>query len=498
MNEGVTDVTTTIPQWLLKRANLTPETTAIQLADGTAYSFATLYHDAVRKAEQLKQIGINKGDHIAVLSRNSYDMVTTIHALTFLKAVAVLLNTRLTAEELTFQITDADCTILLYDDTFRDLVEQINFRKSIHTYSFIEMKQLQGHQVTFEEELELDDTVTIMYTSGTTGKPKGVQLTYGNHWWSAISSSLNLGLHREDRWLAALPLFHVGGFSILIRSVIYGIPIHLHEKFSANQVHQEIMNNEVTTVSVVSTMLEGLLQELGDRTYPETFRCMLLGGGPASQSMLERCAKKGVPVYQTYGMTETSSQVVTIREEDALRKLGSAGKPLFPVQLRIVKNNVVVPTGVAGEIIVKGPMVTKGYYKREETNRKSIENGWLKTGDVGYVDEEGFLYVLDRQKDLIISGGENVYPAEVEGVLKTIPGILDAGVIGKSDDKWGQIPVAFIVKNNTGLTVDQIVESCKGRLAKYKVPKEVYFVDELPRNASRKILRRKLYQLLKP
>ena len=204
--------------------------------------------------------------------------------------------------------------------------------------------------------LSLKDLHTIMYTSGTTGRPKGVMLTWGNHWWSAIASVLNLGLDTSrDRWLASVPLFHMSGLSILMRSLIYGMTAVIHPAFDPAAANGSTRGEGVSIVSVVGTMLSRMLEDLGEKFYPDHFRCMLLGGGPAPKSLLERCKEKGVPVFQTYGMTETASQIVTLAPEDSLRKLGSAGKPLFPSELRIVKEGVDLPPGEAGEIVSLGP-----------------------------------------------------------------------------------------------------------------------------------------------
>lgn len=337
--------------------------------------------------------------------------------------------------------------------------------------------------------------MTIIYTSGTTGKPKGVILTYGNHWASAVGSSLNLGLRDDDCWLACMPMFHVGGLSLLMKNIMYGMRILLVPKYDADFIHKALQTRGVTIISVVSKMLTDLLERLGEGTYPSSFRCMLLGGGPAPKPLLETCVDKGIPVYQTYGMTETSSQICTLSADYMLTKVGSAGKPLFQCQLRIEKDGVVVPPFAEGEIVVKGPNVTGGYFNREDATRETIQNGWLHTGDLGYLDEEGFLYVLDRRSDLIISGGENIYPAQIEEVLLSHPMVAEAGVVGMTDDKWGQVPAAFVVKSGE-ITEEEILHFCEEKLAKYKVPKKACFLEELPRNASKKLLRRELRQLV--
>jgi len=350
--------------------------------------------------------------------------------------------------------------------------------------------------IRLREHVDLAEVHCIIYTSGTTGRPKGAMLTYGNHWWSAIGSSLNLGMHRDDRWLACVPFFHVSGLSILMRSVIYGMPVVLHETFEPAAVNRSIDEDGVTIISVVSNMLFRMLEQRGEKPYPEALRCVLLGGGPAPQPLLEDCERRGIPVVQTYGMTETASQIVTLPPEDAIRKLGSAGKPLLSAELRIVRDGYTQPAGQVGEIVVRGPNVTIGYHNRPEATAEALRDGWLHTGDLGYLDEEGYLYVFDRRSDLIISGGENVYPAEVESVLLAHPAVKEAGVTGIPDEKWGQVPAAA-VKPDEGAAISEeaLIQFCRERLAAYKVPKRIKFVAQLPRNASDKLMRRLLKDL---
>jgi O-succinylbenzoic acid--CoA ligase len=344
-------------------------------------------------------------------------------------------------------------------------------------------------------------------------------VTYGNHWWNAMGSALNLGLRDDDRWLACLPFFHVGGLSIVMRSAIYGIPIVLQHAtlgssvaastFDPLAVNRAMEEHDVTIVSVVSTMLSRMLAAMGDRVYPPALRCVLLGGGPAPLSLLQECARRGIPVTQTYGLTETASQLATLAPAQALRKLGSAGRPLLPNELRILPlrhgGTASTDHGIAqapaaaeaGEILVRGPSVTGGYLPDDGNLEAPLPaadaDGWLHTGDIGYLDGEGYLYVLDRRVDLIVSGGENIYPAEVEAVLHAHPAVAEAAVYGVADDTWGQrVAAAIVVRAGERIGEQEIVAFCRERLAAYKVPSRINLVDALPRNAAGKLLRRRL------
>jgi O-succinylbenzoic acid--CoA ligase len=290
-----------------------------------------------------------------------------------------------------------------------------------------------------------------------------------------------------------LPLFHVGGLAILLRSAIYGTAALVHDSFDPKSVNRSIDEDGVTIISMVASMLERVLADRGQRPFPASLRCVLLGGGPASRPLLEVCERRGVPVAQTYGLTEAASQVATLPPEDALRKPGSAGRPLTATEVRIERSGAQAPAGEAGEIVVRGPTVTPGYVDRPEDNARAFQDGWFHTGDLGYFDSDGYLFVLDRRDDLIISGGENIYPAEVEAVLASHPAVAEAGVVGVPDSRWGQAPAAFVVKR-AAVAEDELRTFCGQRLARYKIPAYFRFVESLPRNAGGKLVRRVLRQ----
>jgi O-succinylbenzoic acid--CoA ligase len=451
-----------VPDWLQQRADITPGRTALVFGSST-WTFAELDRLVDRAAASLSSRGVMARQRVGLHAPNGPGFVVTVHALMRIGAVLVPINTRLTPHEVEWQTRDAELSLVLDHAAMPGLTDA-----SIAA-------QAPRREFNLDEEWH-----SIVYTSGTTGRPKGAILTYGNHWWSAVASALNLGLEADDAWLACLPLFHVGGLSILLRSVICGMTAVVQPRFDAVEVNQAIDEQGVSIVSVVSTMLDRMLTERGDRPYPSTLRCVLLGGGPAPLPLLERAIAAHVPVVQTYGLTETASQVVTLAPEDAIRKVGSAGKPLMGSQIRIASD---------GEICVKGPTVSRGYLHDPEAR----PDAWLHTGDLGYLDDEGYLYVLDRRDDLIISGGENVYPAEVEAALLAHPAVGDAGAFGVPDAEWGRVVAAIVVlKPRQSVGSDELTAFCRQRLASYKVPRCIEFRESLPRNAAGKLLRREL------
>lgn len=482
-----------MPDWLRRRAELSPGRLA--LTDGKhAFTFAELDRAVDRTALRLASMGVRANRHVAVLAGNSANYALCVYALARLGAVLLPINVRLTAAEIAQQLSDGDAEFLLYDAERATVAERLGFEPRAL------LDEAAGERsddttpdpgAVLRREFDLNAVECIMFTSGTTGRPKGVMLTFGNHWWSATGSLLNLGFHEGDAWLAAVPLFHVSGLSILWRSVIYGIAAVIHPKFDPEAAHRAIDQGEVTLLSAVATMLQRLLDARGEVPYPPTFRAALIGGGPVPAHLLERAARLRLPVLQTYGLTETASQVATLSCHDARRKLGSAGKPLFPTEVAVAAG-----PGDEGEILVRGPVVMAGYYKQPEATREAFRGGWLHTGDIGRLDEEGFLYVSGRRSDLIISGGENVYPAEVEAVLASHPAVAEAGVIGLPDPRWGEVPAALVVpRPGANLDTAELQAFCRERLAAYKLPQRIRFAPSLPRNASGKLLRVRLKEM---
>lgn len=468
-----------IPNWLQQRAKLTPNACALVSVAGQ-WTFRELYEESLEISQQLHYAGIAPNERVALLSQSNEETVFFIHACWLLGVEMVCLNNRLTADELRWQVKDSQATHVLVDTT------KFGVLPAVKCLAFSDVRKQPKKVYTLDEQWAEDRTLSIMYTSGTTGLPKGVRQTAGNHTASALASALNIGLTERDSWLCMMPLFHISGLSIVIRSVIYGMEMRLYEKFDAKEAVAHITAGTITAMSVVAQTLDQIVRvmESDQTTAHPSLRTVLVGGGPVPLEYLKRATARGLPILQTYGMTETCSQTATLSKADAVRKLGSAGKPLFFNQIAIDGTN---QAGVIGEVLIKGPHVTPGYVGSQKQRTTLNEAGWLATGDAGYLDEEGYLFIVDRRADLLISGGENIYPAEIEQVLLAHPAVRDAGVCGKEDVQWGQVPVAFLVGED--VTEEELLQFCKRRLARYKLPREIHFVEQLPRNAANKLMR---------
>jgi o-succinylbenzoate---CoA ligase len=438
-----------LDNWLAQRAQTSPDRTAL-VADGARTSYAELEAEATWVARRLAAQGVRRGATVALTMTPGREMVVLIHALTKLGAVLLPLNPRLTEAERAQALKAERPAVELTDP-------------GELTQSEADMPLLGEH--------DMDDVQCRILTGGSSGDPRAVGLTYGNHLWSAVGSAFNIGVHPDDCWLCCLPLAHIGGLSIVMRSVIYATAVGLHGDFEVDRVAETMERGEASVASFVPTMLIRLLEANVDLSGP---RAILIGGGPVSEDALEEASGRGASVVQTYGLTEACSQVTTLGPADAKRKLGSAGRPLLTTHLRIKD----------GEILVQGPTVAPGC---------ADADGWLHTGDLGRIDDEGFLYVEDRIDDVIVTGGENVVPAEVEKVLMRHPQVADAAVVGREDPEWQQAVTAVVVlSEDAELPTEELRRHCAEVLAGYKVPKRIEIASALPRSPSGKLLRRAL------
>lgn len=480
--------------WLAAAAKANPQKIAL-IAQDTRWTYTELHQRTVLLSQRLTAIGVKQGDHVGVLLSNCPEYVLLIHALARLDAVLVPLNTRLTADELLWQVQRAKCVKVICADSSKlavlgDLVVLLD---DLAALDLTAASAFSEQQFTADADSSaLSRTQAIIFTSGTTGRPKGAQITFGNHFWSAAASSWRMGVLPEDRWLLTLPLYHVGGLSIVFRSALYGTAIVLHDGFEVARAWAALETHKITLVSLVPTMLYRLLEARPDTPFPPSVRIVLLGGAAASLDLVARCTALNIPIATTYGLTEAASQVATMLPEDVRRKPDSVGKPLMFTSVRIAdEQGNTLPSGEHGEIVVRGPTVMQGYYDEPQNN--TLRNGELYTGDMGYLDDDGDLWVVQRRSDLIISGGENIYPAEVENVLRQHPAVADVCVIGLSSETWGQqVAAAVVFKSSASATIEELDTFCRQRLAGYKCPRKYVFVTELPQTASGKVSRRQV------
>lgn len=482
--------------WLTARTQATPQATALIIGE-KAWSYAQLHHLVDGYCAGLVRQGVTPGAHVAVLLPNELTYLCLIHALARVGAVLVPLNTRLTPEELSWQVGQSDTMLLVYGEAFAATAAQLAIEGLCRVVT-VETLQLAETGFLPKNPFLLDAPQAIVYTSGTTGRPKGAVLTFANHFWGATASSYRLGLLPTDRWLSCLPLYHVGGLAVVFRSCLYGTAIVLHERFALDAFSHSLDYDQISLTSVVPTMLQRLLSHRQGRAWPASLRHILLGGAAATEELLAAGRAAGAPIATTYGLTEAASQVATMRPEEVIAKPGSVGKPLMFSTVRIVdEQGNSLPAGAKGEIVVTGPTVMVAYYKNPAATATTIRAGELFTGDIGYLDEAGDLWLVQRRSDLIITGGENVYPAEVEAVLRQHPAVAAAAVVGLPDPEWGQ-RVAALVECHPGATVNaaELLAFTRQRLAGYKQPRQLAFVPTLPQTASGKIARRAVVDLL--
>jgi O-succinylbenzoic acid--CoA ligase len=476
--------------WLFERARRDPAALALH-AGREVLCWRELAERVEALAARLVALGVAPGDRVAVLMDPSCRLVELIHAAQRCRATLVLLNPRLAPREVAGLLAHAEPTLVLHDRA--------------HATTLTAACQ-PGPPRAIEAQHELDAIAsvapprvvavdpaavqTILYTSGTTGRPKGVMLTNGNHRASADASRSHLGVVTDDRWLGALPLHHVGGLSIVMRSVLDGTPLVLHQRFDPVAVAAAVRAHRITLLSLVPTMLHRLLEHLdaSPATPLPSLRGVLVGGAALSPALHRRALAGGLPVLPTYGLTEAASQVATAAL-GATSAVGCVGRPLPGMRVRIAGKD----EQGRGEILVSGPMVMAGYFRDPAATAVALGDGWLDTGDVGCLDGEGRLQIFDRRADVVITGGENVYPSEIEEVLLGHPAVAEAAVYGVVDPEWGQRVTAAVVLR-PGCEIDDaaLQRWCRERLAGYKIPRAIVRVAGVPRTASGKLRRHAL------
>jgi O-succinylbenzoic acid--CoA ligase len=470
--------------WIVERARRDPTALALQ-ADELTLSWRELALRVEGIAARVAALGVRRGDRIALLMESSPRMVELIHATQRCLATVVPLNTRLSPPEIAAIIDDAEPRLLFYDRCRRDDLAD----RTLAALPCVEAEhELDAIVAGDSPPLDVLDPAaihTLVYTSGTTGAPKGVMLTHANHAASAAASRARLGARAGDHWLAVLPLYHTGGLAIVVRSVQDGVPVTLQRRFDPARVSAALRDGGITLVSLVPTMLLRLLDHDGG-SFPPSVRAVLIGGAPAPAALLARARARRLPVLPTYGLTEAASQVATVAPDRTDQALASAGTSLPGIEIRIAAPDACG----CGEILVRGPTVMAGYFRQTDATAAALRDGWLHTGDAGRIDAEGSLHVLDRRTDLIVSGGENVYPGEVEAVLAEHPAVGEVAVHGRAHPIWGKEVVATIVaRDGHVLEVEALRAWCRARLAAYKVPRSFRAAETLPRTASGKLRR---------
>jgi long-chain acyl-CoA synthetase len=484
---------------LQSHAQQTPEAIAIHF-EGRDWTYLELYTKAKRVADYLTKRGYKKGDVVAQFMLNSDRFLVAYYGVQLAGLTVMPVNTKLAPPEVAYIFEHSQAKVLIADERLYDVVlsTEPNFEEMIWNGLFEAIMEDENQETLPLVEVNEEDTAVIMYTSGTTGKPKGVMLSHENILATAEIWSESMNLSATDRTFICTPLFHCAGSHVFaVPTMLKGGAVLVDEAFSPDKTLAQIVETKATIFFGVPAMYTILLSKPELATFSfEQLRLFCYGAAPMPYELIRRLKDTfpQVKVQNLYGQTENSPATSSLLDDEALIKIGSVGRPLARTQIKLISaNGEEVPTGEVGEICVKGPQVMQGYLRAPEETSKSVVDGWLYSGDLGRFDEEGFLYIVDRKKDMIIRGGENIYPIEVEEVLYQIPEILEAAVIGFPHEVYGEVAKAFVVlKDEEHVTEQQVLDYCKTQLAKYKVPHEIDFIEQLPRNASGKVLKHTL------
>ena len=495
--------------WLAHHRAHRPTKIAIRdLGTSRGFTYADLERRADAMASYLQSLGIGRGDRVAVLAHNGVEYFDIQFACARIGSIAVLLNWRLTVPELEYIVNDSSPSLLVHDASFSDAALELQQRcGTAHLLAIDHNPDDENpYEIAMESgaprftwaDLTHDDVSTIMYTSGTTGHPKGAMITYGMTFWNCVNLGIPGGIGLDTVHLSVLPLFHTGGLNCYSNPVLHaGGTVVIARTFDPGEVLRAIGDPKqgITSFFAVPAPYQFMMRHPEfETTDLSRLRLAGVGGAPCALTILETWAGRGILLVQGFGMTETSPAAIFLDPADAMRKIGSTGKALLHTELRIVNDDGGdCADGEIGELWVAGPHITPGYWNRPDATASSFEGRWLKTGDAARTDDEGFVYIVDRWKDMYISGGENVYPAEIENVLYQLPAVAEAAVIGVPSDRWGEVGLAVLVlKPGTEIDRAEVVGHCVERLAKFKVPNDIAIIEVLPRNAAGKVLKREL------
>ncbi|MBV1880611.1 MAG: o-succinylbenzoate--CoA ligase [Pseudomonadales bacterium] len=493
--------------WLTKREMISGDRLAL-VDRHKSFTYKELNQRCNRLANTLRDKGVRPGDRICSLLQNGHEHFELIFAAAKIGAIYLPINFRLTVPEIEYIVRDSGSQSFFYHDEFSELAKGlasvVRFQNTVYC----------GRSTTCDDEAEYeaflgagsnqeinarvdpDDVALLMYTSGTTGRPKGAMLTHANHVSNVHQITQRLPINADTRALGVTPMFHIGGTSITMLPTLYqGGTVVTLPAFDPLAVLELIEKEKLTALFCVPSMWQMIVDELNKKDFDlSSIDFLMTGAAPTPLHILKYFQERGHAFYEGFGMTEMAPIVSILDKWDSERKNGSVGYPAFNVDIRIIdENEQDMPTNGVGEILCRGPNMLKGYWNNPKATSDALKGGWYHSGDLGYLDDEGYLYVVDRKKDMIISGGENVYPAEIEQVIYQNEAIGEVAVIGIPHDKWQEVPAACIViKEGFNLSESDLMTFCSERLARFKVPKTIFFTDELPKSGAGKILKTEL------
>jgi len=497
--------------WLEKLMIVFPEKTAlIDLHTNRSITYKQLNQRANRLANGWReQWDVQKGDRVGILAKNCSEYIEALFAAAKLGAILVPINVRLAGPEMLYILKNCSPKGLILDSDFVEVINGIKNQIGFNNFLLLDqevaedmisyrdfLNKNQDSTPKLKEPITLDDPQVIIYTSGTTGYPKGAIQTHGNILFNSLNANLALDIVSTDTFLCSLPLFHTGGLHVQTTPTLHaGGTVAIMRSFDAGEVLRIINEKRINTIFLIATMWQFMLEhEDFEKTDFTGLRMAWSGGAPCPLPVLEGFQRKGVLLRQGYGLSEAGPDATILSAEDGMRKIGSVGKAAFHMDLKLVddKDDNVVQ-GDIGEIVLRGPTVTPGYWNNSDATTEAFKGGWFHTGDLATEDEDGYIFIVGRKKDMIISGGENIYPSEIEKVIYQYPKVAEVSVIGIPDEKWGEVGHAVVCpKRNEHITEEEILDFLQGKLARYKIPKSVSFMDTLPKNPSGKVLKKDL------
>jgi fatty-acyl-CoA synthase len=485
--------------WIAKWAEYTPDKKAIEVYEpNESLTYAQLNSKSNHLSAHLDSQGYESGDRIMILAEHSLEYVVLFSVAQKTGVTLVPINFRLTSSEIDYLLSNCMPKVLIAERKFEEKV--IGLKEDIEVIWMDEITQLIEHPKSSFKSREIPDDhpLFILYTSGTTGFPKGAIYSHKMLFWNSINTSQSLEITPSDHTITCMPTFHTGGWNVLLTPLLHrGATVGLIQKFDAGTILKLLSRESSNLFMGVPTMLKMMLETPEFESVDlSAMRYFIVGGEALPLAVIKAWHEKGVKIRQGYGLTEVGPNITSLHQDDAERKIGSIGKPNFYVDYKLVDDLGNQINNGIGELCLKGPMTTPGYWQNQVATDKALIDGWFHTGDLVRVDEDGYLYVVDRKKSMFISGGENVYPAEVERVIRQIEDVDEAAIIGVSDEKWGEVGKAFItIKNGANFSESLVLDHCIDHLAKFKVPKYFVHLETMPKNDSGKINRKLLEQM---